>query len=279
MTSAPDALITVTEDGKISRLNIQAQILFGYDSLELLKASIEKLIPADLHTPHRQHWQDYFLSPGLRSMGAGLEVYAVRKDGTQFPAEIGLIPVQVNGEMFVIADVRNISERKQMEETLRESRENFQSYFHMGTIGMCVTSPEMKWVETNGRLRQMLGYTSEELDDLTWKDISHPDDLEQDLVLFNQVLANKRNSYNVEKRFIRKDGATVYTTIFVACYRNSDGTVRYLLSSLIDITEQKQAEAALIQLAAIEERQRLALRSAWTRLTSPYTAWSFFRKH
>jgi len=256
--SAPDALITVTEDGKISRLNLQAQILFGYDSLELLKAPIEKLIPADLHTPHRQHWQDYFLSPGLRSMGAGLEVYAVRKDGTQFPAEIGLSPVQVNGEMFVIADVRDISERKQMEETVRESRENFQSYFHMGTVGMCVTSPEMKWVETNGRLRQMLGYTSEELDDLTWKDISHPDDLEEDLALFNQVLANKRDSYRVEKRFIRKDGTTIYTTVFVACYRNPDGTVRYLLSSLIDITEQKQAEAALIQLAAIEERQRLA---------------------
>jgi PAS domain S-box-containing protein len=255
---APDALITVTGDGKISRLNLQAQILFGYDGLELLKEPIEKLIPAAQHTSHRQHWKDYFQSPGSRVMGAGLEVYAVRKDGIKFPVEIGLSPLQVNDEMFVIADVRDISERKRMEETLRESRENFQSYFNMGTVGMCVISPAMKWIETNGRLRQMLGYASEELDDLTWKDISHPDDLKEDLVLFNQVLANQRDSYRIEKRFIRKDGATIYTTMFVACYRNPDGTVRYLLSSLIDITEQKQAEAGLVRLAAIEERQRLA---------------------
>jgi PAS domain S-box-containing protein len=145
-----------------------------------------------------------------------------------------------------------------MEETLREGRENFQSYFNMSTVGMCVTSPDMKWIETNGRLRQMLGYTGEELENLTWKDLSHPDDLDQDLPLFNQVLNNQRDSYKMEKRFIRKDGAIVYTTMHVSCYRNPDGSVRYFLSSLVDITEQKQAEAALLKLTAVEERQRLA---------------------
>jgi PAS domain S-box-containing protein len=255
---APDALITVTGEGKITRLNYQARALFGYDDAELLNQSIHKLLPEHLQESHRRHWEEYFENPQVRPMGTGLEIPAARKDGTLFPAEIGLSPLQVSGEMFVTADVRDISERRQMEEKLRESRENFQGYFNMSTVGMCVMSPDMKWIETNGRLRQMLGYTAEELDCLTWKDLSHPDDLDDDLPLFNQVLANQRDSYQMEKRFIRKDGSTVYTTMNVSCYRNPDGSVRYFLSSLVDITEQKQAEAALLQLAAVEERQRLA---------------------
>jgi PAS domain S-box-containing protein len=146
----------------------------------------------------------------------------------------------------------------QMEASLRESRENFQSYFHMGSVGMCVTSPEMKLIETNGRMRDMLGFTSEELDQLTWSDLTHPEDLEQEFSMFNQVLSNQRDTYKLEKRFIRKDGSIVYTIMYVSCYRNPDGTVRYFLPSLVDITEQKQAEAALLKLAAVEERQRLA---------------------
>ena len=256
--SAPDALITITGEHRITRLNQQARLLFGYEAVELVDQSVEKLIPSNLHDRHRQHLQDYFRDPCLRPMGVGLEIPAVRKDGTQFPAEIGLSPLQVNGEMFVTADIRDIRERKQMEETLRESRENFQSYFNMSTVGMCVTSPDAKWIETNGRLRQMLGYTAEELDNLTWKDLSHPEDLDQDLPLFEQVLANQRDSYKMEKRFIRKDGETVYTIMYVSCYRNPDKTVRYFLSSLVDITEQKLAETTLLELAAVEERQRLA---------------------
>ncbi len=148
-------------------------------------------------------------------------------------------------------------ERKQIEENLRENRENFQSYFNMSTVGMCVTSPDRRWIEANGRLRQMLGYSDEELDNLTWSEITHPDDLDADLALYNQVLANERDSYQVDKRFIRKDGSVVYTTLFVTCHRHPNGTVRYLLASLVDITDRKQAEESLLKLAAIEERQRL----------------------
>ena len=151
-----------------------------------------------------------------------------------------------------------LAERKRMEEVLRESRENFQTYFNMGTVGMCVISPDMKWIETNGHLRKMLGYTGEELDRLTWNELTHPEDLNTDLALFNQVLANKRDSYELDKRFIRKDGTALYTTMYLSCYRNPDGTVRYLLAALVDITGRKQAEAALLKLTAVEERQRLA---------------------
>jgi PAS domain S-box-containing protein len=149
-------------------------------------------------------------------------------------------------------------ERKRVEENLRESRENFQRYFNMSTVGMCVTSPDRRWIEANGRLRQMLGYSAEELDTLTWSELTHPDDLDAELVLFDQMSDQKRDSYQLDKRFIRKDGEIIYTTLYVSCYRNPDGSVRYFLASLVDITSRKLAEESLLKLAAIEERQRLA---------------------
>jgi PAS domain S-box-containing protein len=151
-----------------------------------------------------------------------------------------------------------LSERRRIESALRESQENFQRYFDMGAVGMCVTSPEKGWIEVNEYLCKMLGYSREELAQLTWSELTHFDDLDADLELFNEVIIGRRESYQIDKRFIRKDGTALYTTLFVSCHRNADGTVRYLLASLIDITERKQAEAALLQLAAFEERQRLA---------------------
>jgi PAS domain S-box-containing protein len=151
-----------------------------------------------------------------------------------------------------------LAERKRIEENLRESRENFQRYFNVSTVGMCVTAPDRRWIETNGRLRQMLGYSAEELDNLTWSEITHPEDLDADLALFNQLLANERDSYQLDKRYIRKDGAIIYTTSFVSCYRNPNGSVRYCLASLVDITDHMLARESLLKLAAIEERQRLA---------------------
>ena len=132
-----------------------------------------------------------------------------------------------------------------MEENLLESRENFQRYFNMSTVGMCVTSPDKHSIETNRHLRQMLGYSAEELDDLTWNEITHPNDVEADLALYNQILADERDSYQMDKRFIRKDGAVVYTTLFATCHRHPDGTVRYLLASLVDVTDRKQAKTVI----------------------------------
>jgi len=151
-----------------------------------------------------------------------------------------------------------LAERKHIEETLRESQDNFQRYFNMNTVGMCVTSPDSRWIETNGRLRQMLGYSDEEFDHLTWRELTYPDDLDADLKLYNQIMANQRDSYELDKRFIRKDGSILYTSLYTTCHRNPDGTVRYFLASLVDISERKQGEASSLKLAAIEERQRLA---------------------
>jgi len=138
---------------------------------------------------------------------------------------------------------RELAERKRIEEELRESHEDFQRYFNMGTVGMAVTTLDKGWVEVNDRLCQMLGYSKDELTKLTWADVTHPDDMDTNLNFFNQMLAGEIDSFQLDKRYIRKDKSVVYTTIFTSCHRNSDGKVHHLLTSVIDITERKRNEA------------------------------------
>jgi diguanylate cyclase (GGDEF)-like protein/PAS domain S-box-containing protein len=160
-------------------------------------------------------------------------------------------PQNPSSDLIIIST--NITDRKHMEEDLRENHEDFQRYFNMGTVGMAVTAPEKGWVEANDRLCQMLGYSKEELKELTWADLTHPDDLDANLDLFNQMQEGKLDSYQLDKRYVRKDKSVIYTTIFTSCHRNPDGTVRHLLTSMIDITERKHSEAiAQIRLDLLE---------------------------
>jgi PAS domain S-box-containing protein len=118
-------MLIVSNDGNLVLVNAQAEKLFGYSRRELLGMSIESLVPARLRGRHPEHRRGYFASPNARPMGAGLELYALRKDGTEFPAEISLSPIETPEGTFVTAAVRDITEQKQRreEESRRKSRE------------------------------------------------------------------------------------------------------------------------------------------------------------
>jgi PAS domain S-box-containing protein len=125
LESAPDAMFIVGKDGRIALMNAQAENLFGYARQELLTMSIEQLIPARFQGRHPAHRDGYFSSPRPRAMGAGLDLYATRKDGSEFPAEISLSPLETPEGTFVTAAVRDISEQKlrREEEVRRKSLE------------------------------------------------------------------------------------------------------------------------------------------------------------
>jgi PAS domain S-box-containing protein len=170
----------------------------------------------------------------------------------------------------VYLQLRNeLAERKQMQEELRISQENFMGYFNTGTVGMSVTTPGRVWVEVNDQLCRMLGYSKEELKQLTWSELTHPDDLNSDIDFFNQAIRGERDTYQIDKRFIRRDGGILHVSLSVSCQRFPDGSPCYFLASLMDISERVQQEAALRAaleqlaeqrrtVAVIEERQRLA---------------------
>jgi PAS domain S-box-containing protein len=116
-------------------------------------------------------------------------------------------------------------------------------FFDLPFVGMAITSPGTKhWLQFNDLLCEMLGYSREELARTTWTELTHPEDLDKDVAEFERVLRGESEGYAMDKRFIRKDGAVVFTTIDIKCTRNSDGTVAYIVAMVQDVTERKRKE-------------------------------------
>jgi PAS domain S-box-containing protein len=146
----------------------------------------------------------------------------------------------------------------QAEQALLESEERFRATFEQVAVGLAHVGLDGRWLRVNQKLCEILGYTREELLNLTWAEISHSDDLRIDLRNICELLAGKISTYSLEKRYIRKDGLPVWVNLTVSLLRETTKALpepKYFIAVIEDITKRKQAEIALQQRA--EELTRL----------------------
>jgi PAS domain S-box-containing protein len=133
------------------------------------------------------------------------------------------------------------------EEALRESEQRFRKFFELGLVGMAITSADDKWVNVNDRLCEILGYPRAQLTEMTWAEITHPEDRDHCTARLRKLITGEVGSFSMAQRFARKDGETVFAIVSMTCVR-SDDTIEYILALVEDITERRRAE---------KEKQRL----------------------
>lgn len=177
------------------------------------------------------------------------EVINYRKDGSPFWVELNIAPVldRTGRCTHWISIQRDITERKQMEERLRESEAHLRAIFESAAVGIVLVDETKRFVQANPKFQQMLGYSATELRDTTFEALTHPDDLPRTIQLYQELKTGQRDSYQLEKRYIPKDGSIVWVRLTVSLIRLPDTAAVLAVGVIEDITERKQAEERLRQ--------------------------------
>jgi diguanylate cyclase (GGDEF)-like protein/PAS domain S-box-containing protein len=143
----------------------------------------------------------------------------------------------------------DVTELKKTEETLQASEARFRSFFESSPVGISLTGPDKRWWEVNDRLCEMLGYRREQLLGLSWTKLTHSDDIAAEIQQFERVMNRRIDGYSLDKRFVRQDGTLLYAHVATRCMRRANGSVNFFTTVVQDITERKQAEERIRNLA------------------------------
>ena len=174
-------------------------------------------------------------------------------------------------------------ERQRSSDVLSASENRFRRYFELGLIGMAMSSPAKRFLEVNDELCRILGYKREELLQKSWAELTHPDDLADDVEQFNRVITGETDGYTLDKRWIRKDCQIINSIVSAKPVRRANGSVEYLVKLVLDITERKSDEEKLRRNEMyLAEGQRLSHTASWAwNVSTGEVYWSpeLFRIH
>jgi PAS domain S-box-containing protein len=259
---------------RITYVSTDVAALLGYTSEEIRE--MEEPFAALAHPGDVSRYQQWLLVTGNAANGGIREIehQLRRNDGEWrwFSSRLMLFSGNHVVSRQVVTATVDITTRKRSDQALRSSEERFRSIFELGLIGMAITSPGKGILAVNDEICRILGYERAEVLTKTWAELTHPDDLASDVALFDRVMAGEIDGYLLDKRWIRKDGRVVQSTISVKCVRDKDRAVDYFVALLQDITIRKEAEDVLARSHSELERGVVERTAQLTAINQELTA-------
>lgn len=278
--SAPTGIVMVDHNGRITQLNKQAAEMFAYQPATLEGQKLERLLPEQLRETHRQHRQDYFVTPQARKMGVGLDLVGRRQDGTELPIEVGLSYIKSDEELMAIAFITDISERKMGEQRLRERENKLALSLQAAGAGVWtwdIITDEIIWDEA---LERIYGLEPSAFDGFyeSWAKLIHPADFDNAEQAILDALAGL-TPFDTEFRIIWPDGTIRYLSGQGIVLRDEEQQPVQMIGVNVDITERKKTEAEIRRLNTDLERRVRERTAHLTAVNKELEAFSYSVSH
>jgi len=246
-------IVQVTRDGKLLRVNQRFCDLLGYTQAELLSKTVQEITHPEDREPGRDHMNRLWAG---EIQAATIERLYLRKDGSSVSGNLtaSIVRDGLANPLYFIAVIEDTTERKRAEEAVQESEKRFRAIFEHAAVGIAQVALDGKWMTTNPRFCDIVGYTQAELRERTFLDLTHPDDRQASHAGRAMLLTGEREAITMEKRYLRKDGSPVWTLVSVSVSKDAFGDPEFFLTVIEDIAERKRAEEALVRLATAVEQ-------------------------
>jgi diguanylate cyclase (GGDEF)-like protein/PAS domain S-box-containing protein len=269
---APYAVLMINKRGRVIMANAAAEKLFGYSPGEMFELPLEALLPERFRKMHGSQTARFFANPSPRPLRAGLDLYALRKDGLEIPVEISLGPVPTEEGAVVTATIEDVSRMKRDEAQLQEAEQRFRQAFEEAPIGMAMLDPEGNFVQVNRALCDITGCSRDQLEVTSLDAITHPEDRDANKERMRRVLAGKAASFQSERRLLCATQRPVLVSIHATLLVGAEGKPSTVLAQIQDITNRRRHEEKLRHLADHDPLTGLLNRRSFEQEISAHTA-------
>ena len=267
--AAPNSMVMVDQDGKIVMVNTQAERVFGYPRAELVGQPVEMLVPERFRSHHPELRKTFFADPQPRPMGAGRDLYGLKKDGSEFPVEIGLNPIETDEGTMVLSAIVDITARKAAERALRESERRYTVLID-GVMDYAIYMLDPNGVITNWNrgAQRIKGYRTEEIVGQHFSCFYTEEDRAANVPQLSLEIAARDGRYETDSWRVRKDGSRFLANVVVDALKDDSGQLIGFAKITRDITERVQAARELeeARVNLVQSRAEQALRRAQAEL-------------